>query len=158
MKKQLIQIFTDGSVKNNQSKFNTGGFGVYIEYESGFKRDLSGTEINTTNSRMEMKAILESLKYLNEYCSPENTIIKLYSDSAFIVNTFNEKWYRNWISKNWIGSKKKPIANSDLWKEIIPLALLFNVTFIKVKGHSGHYGNEIADALAKGEPVNIINP
>lgn len=152
-----IDIYTDGSVSGNQFKKNRGGWGVFINYSSGLIRTLNGFSNNTTNSRMEMTAVLKALEFVNEYCFSDD-FINIYSDSAFIVNTFKNTWYKSWLNKNWKNSKNKPVKNSDLWKKILSLINNFNnINFIKVFAHSGIPGNEIADALATGKDFNLNN-
>ena len=132
-----ILIYTDGACANNQSKNNTGGYGAILIYNGKEKEIYDGFK-NTTNNRMELKAVIEALKLLKRQDIP----IKIFSDSAYVVNGIT-KWIDNWIAK---GSVKK---NPDLWMELYNLKKKFkDITFYKVKGHNGDKYNEIADKLA----------
>ena len=95
---------------------------------------------------MEMWALYQALRYSLSYI---NWDIEIYTDSALIVNTFNQKWYENWERNGWKNSKKEPVANSDLWKEILGLYRVQRVQIIKVKGHGNNIFNNTADKLAQ---------
>jgi ribonuclease HI len=94
---------------------------------------------------MEMKAIIEALKLLKTYEIP----VEIYTDSAYISNCMNQKWYEKWIKNGWKTANKKPVKNKELWMEILKYADKINtITFHKVPGHSGVELNEKADELA----------
>ncbi len=140
-----IIIHTDGACSNNQSKENIGGYGAILQYKD-YKKEIFDGEKNTTNNRMELKAIIESLKILKRKDIP----VEIYTDSAYIANCMNQKWYIKWKSNGWVTSKKSPVENKELWEQLINLADdLKDIKFIKVKGHNGHELNERADFLAK---------
>ena len=103
-----------------------------------------GTEEGTTNQKMELKAIIEALKYAKNN-SPDKEIGVL-SDSAYCVNGMNQKWYDKWILNKWTNSKGEPVKNKELWQELIELDKELNVKYVKVLGHSGDELNELADA------------
>lgn len=107
----------------------------------------SGQEAGATNQRMELMAALRALEWweLNGYDD-----VTIYSDSAYFCNCYFEKWYVNWESNGWLNSKKEPVANQDLWEYLIKFFRDPQVHIEKVKGHSGHKYNEIADQLATG--------
>ena len=92
---------------------------------------------------MEMTAVIEALKLLKEPC-----IVNLHSDSAYVVNAFNEHWIEGWLAKGWVNSKKEPVKNKELWIELIELTNKHKVKFIKVKGHSTNELNNRCDYLA----------
>ena len=103
---------------------------------------------------MELMAVLKGLEALNKACN-----IELYTDSQYIAKAFNEKWLENWIKNNWKrGSKKEPVKNQDIWKNIIKAIEPHEVKFIWVKGHAGHPQNERCDYLASSaaESDNLI--
>ncbi|BDU51042.1 ribonuclease H family protein [Haliovirga abyssi] len=132
-----ILIYTDGACANNQSKNNRGGYGAILIYK-GKEKEIYGGYRNTTNNRMELKAVIEALKSLKRKDIP----VKIFSDSAYVVNGITI-WINGWIAK---GSAKK---NPDLWLELYNLKKSFkNISFHKVKGHNGDEYNEIADKLA----------
>ena len=103
----------------------------------------SGLDRRTTNQRMEVQAVLEALKSLD---GP----LTIFSDSTYVVHCFRDHWYRNWIKKGWVNSKRKPVANRDLWEPLIELYLARaeEVEFRWVRGHSGNKWNDMADLLA----------
>lgn len=143
-------MYTDGSCKGNGVGQRKGGWAYSVlnesEEEIGFD---SGHESNTTNQRMEMKAVIEGLKKFNE-----GSEVEVLSDSAYIVNCFNEDWISGWKKRNWKTSKKEPVKNKDLWEELIALVNKHSVTFTKVAGHSGVKWNERVDILASDAASN----
>ncbi|OEF97788.1 ribonuclease H [Vulcanibacillus modesticaldus] len=133
-------VYTDGACSNNQaSGGQPGGWGVV--FTDG--RKYFGGDPSTTNNRMELKAAIEALKN-----TPIGSEVNIYSDSAYVINAFNQKWIPNWIKNGWKTSKGKPVENQDLWMELLDLEKERNVKWIKVKGHSGNKWNELADKLA----------
>lgn len=136
-----VTIYTDGACSGNPGK---GGWGAVLIY-GNIQRELSGFEEVTTNNKMELTACIEALKMLTEPCN-----VNLFSDSAYVVNAFNDDWISGWIKNNWRNSQKKEVANIELWKELIELTKFHSVVFNKVKGHAGDKYNEICDALATG--------
>lgn len=148
---KTILIFTDGACANNQSAENVGGWGAALTYQDQIK-ELCGGEKNTTNNRMEMLAVIEALKALKSKTIP----IKIYSDSAYLVNCFKEGWHINWQRNGWMNSQKKPVENQDLWKALLALiALQTKVDFLKLKGHlDGAKPAEIAKWKTKMEASN----
>ena len=140
MANKKVTIYTDGACSGNPGK---GGWGAILIYGDVVK-ELSGGEDNTTNNRMELKAVIEALKALKSPCD-----VEIYSDSAYVVNAFTQKWIDNWIKNNWKPADKKSVKNVDLWQELLVLIKTHNVTFKKVKGHSDNELNERCDKLAK---------
>ena len=139
---KTIKIYTDGGCRGNHLSENIGAWGVYMECD-GLTKELSGHSINTTNNKMELMGAIEGLKAVksNKYK------IELYLDSAYVLNGLTS-WISNWKRNGWRTSSKKPVQNVELWKELDELRSKFdNIEYIKVKGHSGDYGNEIADKL-----------
>ena len=146
-----ITIYTDGACSGNQHAKNKGGYGAVLIYK-GNKKEICGGEVNTTNNRMELKGCIEGLKALKRNDIP----VDLYTDSAYICNCINQKWYVKWRNNGWINSKKQPVENKELWVELLDLVESFkDITFYKVKGHSGVELNELADALANKGMSNI---
>lgn len=140
MENKKVTIYTDGACSGNPGK---GGWGAILIYGDAVK-EISGGEDNTTNNRMELKAVIEGLKALKSSCD-----VEIYSDSAYVVNAFTQKWIDNWIKNNWKTADKKSVKNVDLWQELLVLIKTHNVTFKKVKGHSDNELNERCDKLAK---------
>ena len=135
-----VIIYTDGACSGNPGP---GGWGTILIYKD-IKKEISGGYTNTTNNIMEMTAVIEGLKLLKEPCN-----VKIYSDSAYVVNAFNEQWIEGWIQKNWQNSKKEPVKNKELWLELLDLIKNHNVEFYKVKGHSDNEYNNRCDELAR---------
>ena len=114
------------------------------------KKEISGGEKDTTNNIMEITAVIEALKHLKRPCE-----VEIYSDSAYVVNAFNNGWIYNWIKNNWKTSGKDPVKNKELWQELYNLTKIHKVQFIKVKGHSDNEFNNRCDELARGEISKI---
>ena len=106
-------------------------------------KEISGSNKDTTNNIMEITAVLEALKLLKEECE-----VKVYSDSAYVVNAFNQGWIYNWKKNNWKTASKDPVKNKELWEELYNLVQKHKVEFIKVKGHSDNEYNNRCDFLA----------
>ena len=136
-----VTIYTDGACSGNPGP---GGWGVVLMFNQ-FRKEMSGFDPQTTNNRMELTAAIEALRALKEPCE-----VQLYSDSAYLVNAFQQNWLVNWQKRNWIKSDKKPVENQDLWKEILRLTGIHTVTWIKVKGHASNKENNRCDELATG--------
>ena len=126
-----------------------GGWGAILMYEEIYK-EISGYEENTTNNKMELKAVIEALKLVKYPCE-----IEIYSDSAYVVNAFNNGWIYNWMKNNWKTAGKDPVKNKELWQELYNLTKTHKVEFIKVKGHSDNEFNNRCDELARGEIVKL---
>jgi len=125
-----LKMFTDGACSGNQNAENFGGWGAVLVYGK-HQKELLGGEKDTTNNRMEMTALLRAFEAVKK----EMQQIELYSDSAYLVNCFNEKWYENWLINGWKTSAKKPVENKDLWEEILPHLKKHRIKFYRVKGH-----------------------
>ena len=146
-----IRIYTDGSSRGNPSEHCGCGWAIIIE--NTVKN--SGNEYvpNATNNIAEMTGVLRGLEEIDKLLKEENSFemkdIKVYSDSAYIVNGMNQKWYRKWRRNNWKTAKGTDVKNKELWIKIIDLAKFHDVGFVKVKGHNGNKYNELVDSLAK---------
>jgi ribonuclease HI len=133
-----VIIYTDGACKGNPGP---GGWGVVLR--SGDKeKHLHGGETLTTNNRMEMTAVIEALKALKMACH-----VTLYTDSKYVMQGVTE-WMGGWKARGWKTANKDPVKNVDLWQEIDSLLGKHDINWHWVKGHAGHPGNELADALA----------
>ena len=139
-----ILIYTDGACSGNPGP---GGWGAILMY-NGIKKEFSGGMKDTTNNIMELTAVIEALKKLKSTCNHE---IEIYSDSAYVVNAFNNGWIYNWIKKGWINASKEPVKNKELWQELYDLVKKYNAKLIKVKGHSDNIYNNRCDELARNE-------
>lgn len=137
-----VVIYTDGACSGNPGP---GGWGAILIYKDK-KLELSGYEARTTNNRMELLAPIQALSRLREPCA-----VKVYSDSAYLVNAFNQRWLDNWQKRNWLKSDKKPVENQDLWKRLLEYTGIHKVEWIKVKGHADNIYNNRCDELATCE-------
>lgn len=134
-----VEIFTDGACSGNPGP---GGWGAVLRY-NGREKELSGGEINTTNNRMELTAVIEALGCLKEPCS-----VTLTTDSKYVADAISKGWAVSWQKNGWRKADKKPALNSDLWEKLLNLLKTHDVTINWVKGHAGHPENERCDALA----------
>ncbi len=137
-----VVIYTDGACSVNPGP---GGWGCVLIYND-IEKEFSGFENNTTNNRMEMLAVIMALEKLKEPCE-----VDLYSDSAYVVNAYIQKWIPDWKKRDWKTSDNKPVKNLDLWQKIDNLAQIHKIHWHKVKGHSTNEYNNRCDALARGQ-------
>lgn len=142
-----LEIYTDGACSGNPG---AGGWGAVLIYK-GIEKEISGGEKHTTNNRMELYAIIAALKELKKPCK-----VKLYSDSAYVVNAFVQGWVQGWQKANWRKADGKELLNIDLWQELIDLTKIHAVEFIKVKGHADNAYNNRCDALARQAIKNLM--
>ena len=139
---KVIKLYTDGGCRENQSDNNIGAWGAYMVY-GDVSKEIKGGEINTTNNIMELKGCIEGLKAIKNKTLP----VEVYLDSAYVLNGITN-WIEGWKKKGWRTANKKPVLNKELWIELDSERNKFNnIEFIKVKGHAGNEGNEIADRL-----------
>ena len=110
---------------------------------NGIEKELSGGELETTNNRMELTAVIEALSKLKEPCE-----VTLTTDSKYVCDAINKGWLNSWKNNNWKKADKKPALNVDLWQKLLPLLETHRVEFCWVKGHNGHPYNERCDSLA----------
>ena len=141
-----VIIYTDGACSGNPGP---GGWGSILMYKDKIK-EISGGMKDTTNNVMELTAVIEALKLLKFNCN-----VKLYSDSAYVVNAFNQKWIYVWMKNGWKNSNKEPVKNKELWEELYSLTKIHNVEFIKVKGHADNKYNNRCDELARKAITNL---
>ncbi|MDD4251500.1 MAG: ribonuclease HI [Candidatus ainarchaeum sp.] len=143
----MINAYTDGACS---TKSKIGGWGVYIEDEIT-SYTLGGYKFETTNNEMELTAVVEFIKWYKNNLINEPVVI--YSDSAYVVNCFIDKWYEKWLNNGWIASNKKPVKHKELWQVIIDFLKLPQVSLKKVAGHSNSAGNERADEIAVDQRI-----
>ena len=141
MPKDLVIIYTDGACSPNPG---TGGWGaVLISNQHNLRTEISGSEVGSTNNRMEMTAAIKALEVLKKPCK-----VELYTDSSYVKNAFEKNWLRNWQNNGWKSTGKKAIANKDLWLQLLDLCQKHEVLWHWVKGHSGDVENDRCDVLA----------
>ena len=141
-----VTIYTDGACSGNPGD---GGWACILLYKDS-KKELSGGQQNTTNNVMEMTAVIKGLEALKRPCN-----VNIYSDSSYVVNTFEKGWIDNWLKNGWRTSDKKDIKNKDLWVKLYELSKTHNITFNKVKGHSDDILNNRCDELARAAIKNL---
>lgn len=140
----VVTIYCDGACSGNQFKGNRGGWGAVLSYKDTVK-EIRGGEWNTSNQRMELTACIEALERLKG----KGRKVTVFSDSAYLVNGMNQRWYDRWRRNGWLNYRKKPVENRDLWERLLALNAKHDVTFTKVVGHTGIRLNERADELAR---------
>ena len=130
-----VEIYTDGACSGNPGP---GGWGTIMRW-NGHEKELSGGEVETTNNRMELMAVIKGLEALSRRCR-----VELYTDSQYVQKGVTE-WMAGWKKKGW----PDRIKNQDLWQELDVLLAKHDVKMHWVRGHDGHSENERADALAR---------
>ena len=135
-----ITIYTDGACKGNPGP---GGWGALLKSPDA-QKELFGGELNTTNNRMEMLAVIEALTALKRPCH-----VTLHVDSQYVLKGITE-WLPGWKAKGWKTAAKQPVKNVDLWQQLDQLVegAGHTIDWRWVKGHAGDPGNERADGLA----------
>ena len=134
-----VELYTDGACSGNPGK---GGYGTVLRY-NGREKELSKGFRLTTNNRMELLGAIAGLEALNEPCE-----VDLCSDSKYLVDAVTKGWVYGWQKKGWKKSDGKPALNVDLWKRLLELMKVHQVSFTWIKGHAGHPDNERCDKLA----------
>lgn len=142
----MFTIFTDGATSNNGYDNCIGGSAWLIVKDDEIVAQSAIQIKPATNNICEMTAIIEALNYFEEHYP--NVAATIYSDSAYCINCYKQKWYRSWENNGWMTSKKTPVLNQDLWKQLIYFFENPNFDFQKVKGHAGVKWNEYVDKLA----------
>ncbi|HHH39287.1 MAG TPA: ribonuclease HI [Sedimenticola sp.] len=135
---ERVEIYTDGACRGNPGP---GGWGALLRFK-GRERELFGGEPRTTNNRMELMAVIQALAALTR-----NSAVRVTTDSQYVKKGITE-WIGNWKRNGWRTASRKPVKNSDLWRELDRLVAQHDVEWAWVKGHSGHPENERADQLA----------
>jgi ribonuclease HI len=134
----VVEIFSDGACKGNPG---VGGWGAILRVGET-EKELFGGEADTTNNRMELKAVIEALAALSRPCD-----VVVHTDSQYVQKGISE-WIHGWKAKGWKTAARQPVKNDDLWKQLDQLAARHKVDWRWVRGHSGHVENERADVLA----------
>ena len=144
--KEKVIIYTDGACSGNSGP---GGWGAILMYKNA-KKEISGGNKSTTNNIMEITAVIEALK-----CLKVESEVQVYSDSAYTVNAFNQKWIYGWMKNGWKTSNGDNVKNKELWQELYSLTQKHKVEFIKVKGHADNEYNNRCDELARNAIKNL---
>ena len=132
-------IYTDGACSGNPGP---GGWGAVIFDNDNKQKNISGSEENTTNNRMELSAAIMALQEVNK-----NSEITIYTDSTYVKNGITE-WVLKWKENGWKNSNKEPVKNKDLWEKLDNLCAQNTINWKWVKGHASNKYNNLADELA----------
>lgn len=135
----IIDIYTDGACSGNPGP---GGWGAILR-SKGHERELSGSEVATTNNRMELTAVIRALEALKR-----PSAIRLHTDSRYVMDGA-AKWLPKWKANGWKTADKKPVKNAELWRALDAAMSRHRISWKWVAGHSGHPENERADELAR---------
>ena len=160
--KEVI-IYTDGACSYNPGP---GGWGAILMF-GGQKKEISGGDEMTTNNQMELLAVIKALSALNNQMEllavikalsalKEPCKVEIFTDSAYVCNAFKQDWISGWLMRGWKNANKKPVANRELWEELIALTQKHIVHFNKVKGHADNEFNNRCDLLARMEVEKIL--
>ncbi|BAW79748.1 ribonuclease H [Candidatus Nitrosoglobus terrae] len=143
----IVQIFTDGACSGNPG---AGGWGVLLRYR-GKEKTLSGSELRTTNNRMELMAAIQALESLKKPCQ-----VQLVTDSQYLCQGITS-WVSNWERCGWRTAGRHPVKNMDLWQRLTQAAAKHQVEWLWVRGHDGHLENEQVDFLARKAITRLGN-
>jgi ribonuclease HI len=135
----VIVVYTDGACSRNPGP---GGW-AWAVAPDGVPSE-SGGETMTTNQRMELLAALQALRTFES----SDEIVRIVSDSTYVVNCFRQKWWVRWEANGYRNSNKQPVANADLWKPLVEFERTGRVEWGWVKGHSGDRLNDLVDRMA----------
>ena len=134
-----VDIFTDGACSGNPGPV---GYGTILRC-GGVEKELSGGEPDTTNTRMELMAVIVGLKALKRPCD-----VTIYTDSQYVANGITKGWAESWRKNGWRKADKKPAQNPDLWEALLDELSKHEYKIVWLKGHAGHPENERCDKLA----------
>ncbi len=141
-----MKIYTDGACSGNPGP---GGWAAIIPLNKN-NIIIRGGKENTTNNEMELMAVIEGLKSIDQ-----SEKVDIYTDSAYIEKAFNENWIDNWQNNNWKTANKQDVKNKELWLELLEQTKKHKVNFIKVKGHSDNKFNNLCDKIAVEESLKF---
>ena len=136
---RVVEIFTDGACRGNPGP---GGWGAILR-NSTRRKELSGSEPDTTNNRMELMGVISGLEALKR---PVQAVV--ITDSQYVQKGMSE-WLPAWKARGWKTADKKPVKNQDLWQRLDEAAAPHTIEWQWVKGHAGHPENERANTLAQ---------
>jgi ribonuclease HI len=134
-----VIIHTDGSCLSNPGP---GGWAAILRWQCN-ERELTGSEPDSTNNRMELMAAIMGL---NAVTRP--MLVDLHTDSRYVIHGAQD-WMPRWKANGWKTAAKKPVANQDLWQQLDEAVIRHQVRWHWVKGHAGHPLNERCDVLAR---------
>ena len=144
-----VRIYTDGACSGNPGP---GGWASVILFPNDIQ-EIKGYEYDTTNNRMELRAVIEALK-VSTHVLP-NGKFDVYTDSAYITNAINLGYLKKWKFNGWKTVQDTPVKNQDLWIKLDKLMKYHHINLIKVKGHSDNEYNNRCDKMARNEVKKI---
>ena len=156
----MYEIYTDGATSGNGKENAPGGWAYVILKDGRLISQNSGAERGTTNQRMELIAALRACEEIDK--TDGFATVRLYSDSAYLINCYKQNWWKTWCVNGWKNSKKEPVANQDLWEKLIYFFMKApGYDFIKVRGHAGNatesaYWNDVVDKMAVQAKFSIM--
>jgi ribonuclease HI len=154
----IFEIYCDGSTRGNGQENSVGAWAWLVHEGEKIINQDACAEKNTTNQRMELTAAIKALNHtVYNYLCPGFDKVVVYTDSAYLHNCYTQKWYVNWQKNGWKNAKKQPVANQDLWEQLIGYFEMPGVEFVKVKGHAGNHYNEIVDTMAQNASEALKN-
>jgi ribonuclease HI len=136
---EIVEIFSDGACLGNPGP---GGYGVILRYGDS-EREISGYSPETTNNRMELRAVIAGLEALKR---PSQ--VRVVTDSNYVFKGITT-WIHTWQKKNWLSSSKRPVLNRDLWERLLRASKPHTIDWQWIRGHAGHPENERCDRLAR---------
>lgn len=134
-----VTVYTDGSC---DTQTGAGGWGYLLRYGE-VEREASGFEADTTNNRMELTAAVRALEALKEPCR-----VVMVTDSQYLKRAFTDRWLDNWLRNDWRTAGKQAVKNQDLWRRLLELSRVHDLSWRWTKGHAGERDNERVDKLA----------
>jgi ribonuclease HI len=157
-----IEIYTDGACSQGAFMPWPGGYAVVAILSDREPIFIDGNKMHTTNNEMELTAFLKALELVDfQSFMKEYDFVNIYTDSSYIHNCFEQKWYEKWINNNWIASTKEPVKNKELWVKILDLYKKVKVqtklTILKVSAHKDNEYNNLADQLAVKAKERVEN-
>ena len=142
-----IEVYTDGSCKKLGLK-TFGAWAFVIVKDNKVIAYNSGSVNDSTNQQMELLAAIEALKVVETFREKDENVI-LYSDSAYLINCYSQRWFDTWKSNGWRNAKNQAVANQELWVQLVPYFERFGFAFKKVKGHADNIFNNRCDEMAQ---------
>lgn len=147
-KVDTLRLYTDGAARQiGNSGRGFGAWAFYAVRDQNYFYYASEGYPDTTNQRQELLGIINACEWALKNRT-KNELVEIYSDSAYVINCINQRWYEKWKKNGWTNSSGKEVANQDLWVRLLPFVDHFMFHFIKVKGHEDTYFNVLADELA----------
>ena len=141
------KIYTDGATSGNGYEGAQGGWAwILLDENENISDSCMCHEDNVTNNYCELRAVINACRFFE--LNKENKDCIVYSDSAYIINCYKQKWYKKWQTNGWLNSKKQPVANKELWEKIIPYFENPHFSFEKVAGHANDKWNNFVDGMA----------